>query len=713
MRLAVLLGAGVLLAGVCLAGNGAPQEEVSIQEAQGHKVAEIRFIHRRDKPFRNPELRAAMLTQVGKPFQRHFFRNDLGALENLYRGEGYMGVDIAKRTLLLDERGRLHIALEIDSRGRWTVEDVGLLLSAPFDTTALRPLLKLKPGEPFRYGEVVEGERELQSRLNSLGYAQAAVHNELELDSRRHAAVVRYLVDPGKKRFFGRIAVVGDTGARRRPLHTRPGLVQRNLTFREGDLFDPEQLRRTNNNLIRTGLFRAVALNTPPGAPEDTVQAVEIRLQEKKYIHLGGNAFLNNTEPGLSVNLQHGNWLGRGSRVGLDASLGRPFQGSTLYLTERNLVGSGADLTVSAGLTDEWGNTRVFANPADSMQFALLTSNDSILSNLLLFAGPEAVQQYISASVYQYDSVERLWKFGSNLTRSWETPTGKTYQTQFAVSWTQSRTRPSGRSIGYNVPDAGEAGADTSFGDDPFGEEDPFGADDPFGSDPLAPDSSPSEPITGEDGPSAYLDYSDGKIPADPVWRELLTDRSKAVSFTLSFERDTRNNQINPSQGTFLRTAALYAIQVGGQGARVLDGDAELRYYLPLGRHLVWAQAARAVITASLLEGRVLPQVYWKEFGGEGSVRGVRPNSIQAIGGGRLGANWRNELRLRAGDLGVVAFWDRAGVWRHRRETMWAGMVDGYGAGLRYNLGVPFRLDLAWTDGFHQWRIYFSIGQAF
>ena len=40
-------------------------------------------------------------------------------------------------------------------------------------------------------------------------------------------------------------------------------------------------------------------------------------------------------------------------------------------------------------------------------------------------------------------------------------------------------------------------------------------------------------------------------------------------------------------------------------------------------------------------------------------------------------------------------------------------MVDGYGVGVRYDLGIPFRLDVGWSNGFEERSVYFSIGQAF
>ena len=155
-----------------------------------------------------------------------------------------------------------------------------------------------------------------------------------------------------------------------------------------------------------------------------------------------------------------------------------------------------------------------------------------------------------------------------------------------------------------------------------------------------------------------------------------------------------------------MRLAGLYAIELGGQATRILDGDLEVRHYRPLGRRLVWAQALRLVRVASLRRERALPRHYWKELGGDGSVRGIERNTIQVVDGGRLGINLRNELRARYRDFGLVLFWDRANVWRYTRDVMkWKNitslkqfmllMVDGYGVGLRYTMGIPFRVDFA------------------
>jgi len=708
---------GLLL--TCALGAGAQWREISAREADERKVESIDFVHRGQKTIKNKTLRAAMRTQEGERFRRRLFKDDLSAVINLYRSRGYREAQILRKRFYLDEKDRVRITVEIDKSALWIARKLRVEGGQPFAAVELLRQVPLNENDPLDYGRVLEGERALQIYLNRRGYAHAQVRNEwIDEDSRTHSAEVVYHVNAGPKMFFGEVLIENEE-----QLHTRPSLVRNYLTFARGDLYDPEKLAQSRNLLARTDLFRSVFLSTPSSAVGDSLQVVRVQLQERKYISLGANVFLNSTEnsvePRLTGNVQHHNWLGRGSGLGLNASWGEPLQGATLFFTERDLLRSGADLLFSVGFTDEWSRKEVFGDPSDVRQFELLTANDSVLNGLLLFGGEAAADEYINTVTYDYRSLERLWEVTGALSRSWRA----VYQAQFAVSWSRARNKPDGeRSISYAPSDVevenGDAADDV---DDLFGDDDFFGdSDDLFGDDDFFDDGELDEDGTEE--ADVALDYFDGSIPVDSIWEAILTERSRTVNFTTEFLRDTRDDRIAPTRGSLLRLSGLYAVKLGKSSTYVLDGEAELRGYQRLSRHLVAAVALQGTRTASLRDGRALPQIYWKEYGGEGSLRGVDRNAIQAAGGGRVGFNARAELRLQHAAFGLVAFWDRAQVWRQTRDIEISelfkakGMVDGYGAGLRYTFGFPFRLDLAFNDGFDRGsnkRLYFSIGQAF
>ena len=668
--------------------------ETSAREADGHKVAQIRFVHRGEKRIKGETLRSAMLTQEGKRFQRRFFKNDLSGLVNLYHSKGYRDAEIVRKYLRLDAKDRVHIHIEIDSGALWRVRTLTLLGGATFAADTLRAQVSLRAGDALDYGKVLEGERQLQVFLNQRGYPHAAVRNEwVGDDPATRSTEVVFRIDPGRKMYFGAVEVENLD-----QLYTRKDLIERYLHFAQGDLYDPEQLAKSREQLARTGLFRSVFLLTPETG--DSLQPVVVRLSEKKRISLSSEVLFSNIEPRVEGLVQHNNWLGRGARLSLDASWGKPEQGVTASFTERNLLGTGADLVLSAGVTDEWGDKKVRGDPDNRRQFALLTTNDSVLNNILFFFGEATAREYISSASYGYRAVEHLWKAEATLTKSWR----EIYQAQVSLSGEDSRTQPdrSGR-IAYS-PTIDAGGTDS---------DEPTDADDLFGDDDF--DYSGKGNSFAQD---EVLDYSDGEIPITAKWLQILTTRKRSVDLSTEFLRDSRDDPFAPKRGAFLRLTGLYAYAfILGKGPTyVIDGEAEFRYYQPLSRRLVLALALQGTRTASLRRGRPLPQDYWKEYGGEGSLRGVEYDAIHVLGGGRLGLNMRGELRYQQNSFGLVGFWDRAQVWRRPSEATLRQMVDGYGVGLRYVLGFPFRLDVAFNDGFdteQRYRLYFSIGQAF
>ena len=176
------------------------------------------------------------------------------------------------------------------------------------------------------------------------------------------------------------------------------------------------------------------------------------------------------------------------------------------------------------------------------------------------------------------------------------------------------------------------------------------------------------------------------------------------------------------------------------EAGRVMPGtfhyygiSADTRYYVPIGERLVFA--------SRLQFGNLRPAggdpanvPFAKKFflGGATSLRGwgrfeVSPLVAGLPIGGNSMLEFTEELRLvLRGNWGAVLFLDGGNVWAESFGVNLSDLRYDVGPGLRYNTAIgPIRLDLGYQlnpipgllingqPQTRQWRVHFSIGQAF
>jgi len=210
----------------------------------------------------------------------------------------------------------------------------------------------------------------------------------------------------------------------------------------------------------------------------------------------------------------------------------------------------------------------------------------------------------------------------------------------------------------------------------------------------------------------------------------------------VDFQHTTADNMLNASRGYQI---ALHAEEAG----RLLPGTfnyfgvaADLRHYLPLGPSVVVANRVQfGNIAAANNDPAEVPFSKKYFLGGATSLRGwgryeVSPllsGTGTPIGGNTLIA-FSTEVRAKIwGSFGGVLFADAGNVWatdsttdEEQESVSLADLRYDVGAGVRYHTPIgPIRLDFGYQlnpiDGLlidgqeqlRQWRLHFSIGQAF
>jgi outer membrane protein assembly factor BamA len=231
---------------------------------------------------------------------------------------------------------------------------------------------------------------------------------------------------------------------------------------------------------------------------------------------------------------------------------------------------------------------------------------------------------------------------------------------------------------------------------------------------------------------------------ADPLFQKQLiglgidpttgTQTGTLVALSFDGQRSTSApNPLNATRGYSIDLHFERAAQVLHGSFSYYGASFDVRHYQRLSDRLVIASRLQAG-TIDPSRGLVANVPFSKRYylGGATSIRGwgryeVSPLSNGTPVGGFSMVEATTELRMAVrGQLGLVAFLDVGNVWPGAWQFPLSDLRYAIGPGLRYNTPVgPLRIDLGYQlnpipgltiDGkpeTRQWRVHFSIGQAF
>jgi outer membrane protein assembly complex protein YaeT len=214
------------------------------------------------------------------------------------------------------------------------------------------------------------------------------------------------------------------------------------------------------------------------------------------------------------------------------------------------------------------------------------------------------------------------------------------------------------------------------------------------------------------------------------------TETVRVTPVTGTLTRETRDEVLDASKGTFLSQAFAYSPSWLGSDRPYLKYYGQYFHYFPLrpGKpkpftnetlrsRLVFATGARIGLAQGL--GGEVPRSERFYAGGSTTLRGFEQNAVGPVGvdnvpaGGNVSLVLNNELRMPLVRIidGVV-FLDVGNVYPTIKEFSLADLRESAGVGIRLRTPwVLLRSDYGWVldprSGEKRSRFYFSIGQAF
>jgi outer membrane protein assembly complex protein YaeT len=213
--------------------------------------------------------------------------------------------------------------------------------------------------------------------------------------------------------------------------------------------------------------------------------------------------------------------------------------------------------------------------------------------------------------------------------------------------------------------------------------------------------------------------------------------RLRIASLNTTFTRDTRDDLLDASRGSFLSQAIQFSPETLGSEVRFIKYFGQYFRYFPLQKpsvelftnrvlrpRLVYATGVRVGLGTGL-GGQEIPLSERFFAGGSTTIRGFPQNSLGPTTGGIVfpGGNamlvLNNELRFPVWKhLDGVGFVDVGNIYRHVSDFSLSDLRSAAGFGLRvrtpwFLLRLDYGFNIDRRAGESMGRLFFSIGQAF
>jgi translocation and assembly module TamA len=207
-------------------------------------------------------------------FDPNAWQADLRRIERYYQAEGYYQARVISNEV--EPRGDDKVAVQATlQEGEPTrIQEIRVsgLEALPAEQRS-RALVELpvEQGAIFREADWETTKELVQGRLRELGYAEAEVGGEVQVDVGTRAARVDLQVKSGQRYKFGNVFVATDANPQVAP---RRIVEQAQGAIRKGDWYSESALSEAQARVFRMGVFGAVKVNR--GAPDREAGTVPV-----------------------------------------------------------------------------------------------------------------------------------------------------------------------------------------------------------------------------------------------------------------------------------------------------------------------------------------------------------------------------------------------------------------------------------------------------
>ncbi len=292
------------------------------QVAEEESMVIGKIIFQGVESFSGKTLQKRMRTKAGQPFDEFTLRQDMRRIEGFYEEKGFLEARVTEHKLSWDLKGKkVDVTFSIEEGVRTTVRMVEVIGNQTIRDAEILRRIALEPEQPLDQQSVAVSELAILSLYAESGRIYSEVTSSTEAGTQPHRVDLIFHVREGPLVRVGKIEIEGNR-------RVRPRIVEREITFTEGDTYDPEKVYESQRRIYGTGLFKDVKLELKGIEEKRQIVDITFHLVEEGPKWFGvGAGYQSPDRIRLNGEWGHNNLFNNGQRLTLNVSYSSNLKG--------------------------------------------------------------------------------------------------------------------------------------------------------------------------------------------------------------------------------------------------------------------------------------------------------------------------------------------------------------------------------------------------
>ncbi len=189
-------------------------------------------------------------------YDADIFQEDLLALRNYYRSEGFLDVRLHLRDITYSaDRTEMDINIVLEEGPQYTVEKITFQGNRLFTEKEFEYRTTLKPGSAFKQNELVADKAQVERLYGENGFLNIKVLPMVSIaDIHKTTVNIAYKIEEGDKTYIRKIDIKGNT-------LTKDDVIRRELVVQPGEQFNLGKMENSQMRLQRLHYFDSLKMD--------------------------------------------------------------------------------------------------------------------------------------------------------------------------------------------------------------------------------------------------------------------------------------------------------------------------------------------------------------------------------------------------------------------------------------------------------------------